>query len=292
MRAEGSSPRARIMAKLVENRGAMIGAGIMCCLLLMSVFAYLVMPYDPFETNPRSALQPPTSQHWMGTDNLGRDVLSRLILGSRWSLRVGLIAVGVSALIGVPLGLVAGYSGKTVDAWISRGVEVLMAIPAILLALGIVAILGPGAGNIMIAVGVTGVPRYARVVRASVLSARENTYVEAARAAGSPGIQIMARHILPNVLSPVIVISTIQIAGAILSASSLGFLGLGAQPPIPEWGEMLSSARSFMRTAWWLTLFPGIAIMLSVLSMNLLGDGLRDALDPRLLQAGSHYSER
>jgi peptide/nickel transport system permease protein len=287
MAAENSTPRARIFRKLLENRGAMLGAGVMCCLLLMSVLAYVVMPYDPFETDPRSALQPPTARHWLGTDNLGRDVLSRLILGSRWSLRVGLIAVAVSALIGVPLGLIAGYAGKGIDSVISRGVEVLMAIPSILLALGIVAILGPGAGNIMIAVGVTGIPRYVRVVRASVLSARENTYVEAARAAGGSESRIMISHILPNVLSPVIVMSTIQVAGAILSASSLGFLGLGAQPPIPEWGEMLSSARSFMRTAWWLTLFPGMAIMLSVLSMNLLGDGLRDALDPRLVQAGS-----
>lgn len=259
----------------------------MTTLILSAVFAGQIMPHDPFKPNPAIALTPPRSTHWMGTDNLGRDMLSRIILGGRWSLRVGLIAVAISATIGIPTGLLAGHTGGLVDSLISRAIEVLMAIPGVLLAIAIIAMLGPGTGNIMLAVGIAGIPRYVRLVRSSVLAARENAYVEAARTLGCSETRIMFRHILPNVVAPAIVLTSIEVASAILAASSLGFLGLGAQPPIPEWGALLSQARAFMRTAWWLTAFPGMAIMLTVLSMNLIGDGLRDALDPRL-RGGNH----
>ncbi len=279
-------PKYQTFKRLLRNPGAVIGGIVMVTLIFSAVFAQYIMPHDPFKPSAMLALQPPQSGHWLGTDNLGRDLLSRIILGSQWSLRVGLIAVGISAGVGIPVGLLAGYAGGHIDALISRLVEVMMAIPGILLAMGIIAILGPGVGNVMIAVGIGGVPRYVRVVRAAVLSARENVYVEAARALGCSDIRIMFKHVLPNVLAPAIVLSTIQVATAILAASSLGFLGLGAQPPIPEWGALLSQARAFMRTAWWLTAFPGMAIMIAVLSMNLVGDGLRDALDPRLRGEG------
>jgi peptide/nickel transport system permease protein len=284
---EVSRPRRRGLKsetaqRLFRNRGAIFGALVLTSLILMMIFAWQIMPYDPYKPDGQSSLQPPSRNHLLGTDNLGRDLLSRIILGSRWSLRVGVIATSVSALIGVPLGLLAGYRGGRVDMIISRAIEVLMAFPGILLALCVVAILGRGVNNVMIAVGIGGMPRYVRVVRSAVLNQRETAYVEAARAGGFSDMRIMFRHVLPNVLSSVIVLSTLQVASSILAASSLGFLGLGAQPPDPEWGALLASARAWMRSAWWMTIFPGTFIMLTVLSMNLLGDGLRDALDPRL----------
>jgi peptide/nickel transport system permease protein len=283
---QASSAGYETLQRVLENRGARIGFVILCLLIIMSIFAEQIMPYDPFKPDQTVALKPPMKGHWFGTDNLGRDMLSRVIMGSRWSLRVGLIAVGISMTIGVPLGVIAGYWGRGIDMVISRAVEVLMAFPNILLAMAIVAILGPGQENVMIAVGISGVPRYIRVVRACVLGLRDISFVEAARAEGCTDIFIMGKHILPNVLSPIIVLSTLQVAGSILAASSLGFLGLGAQPPIPEWGALLSSARAWMRAAWWLTAFPGLAIMMAVIAMNQLGDGLRDALDPHLRGEG------
>jgi peptide/nickel transport system permease protein len=259
---------------------------IITVLIFSAMFANQIMPHDPFKPDPAIVLAPPHAGYWMGTDNLGRDMLSRIILGGQWSLGVGLIAVSISATVGIPTGLLAGYSGGRVDWIISRAIEVLMAIPGVLLAIAVIAILGPGTGNVMLAVGIAGIPRYVRLVRSSVLSARGNVYVEAARGLGCSEIRVMFRHVLPNVVAPAIVLSSIDVASAILAASSLGFLGLGAQPPIPEWGALLSQARAFMRTAWWLTAFPGTAIMLTVLSINLVGDGLRDALDPRLRGEG------
>lgn len=279
-------PRFQALRMLLRSPGAVAGIIVMTALIFSAAFANYIMPHDPFKPNPAIVLMPPRAGHWMGTDNLGRDMLSRIILGGQWSLRVGLIAVGISATVGIPTGLLAGYSGGLVDSLISRAIEVLMAIPGVLLAVAIIAMLGPGTGNVMLAVGIAGIPRYVRLVRSSVLSARENAYVEAARALGCSENRVMFRHVLPNVVSPAIVLSSIEVATATLAASSLGFLGLGAQPPIPEWGALLSQARASMRTAWWLTAFPGMAIMLTVLSMNLIGDGLRDALDPRLRGEG------
>ncbi|HEV8354851.1 MAG TPA: ABC transporter permease [bacterium] len=271
---------------LLQNPGAVAGLVIIGALILSAAFANHVVPHDPFKPDPTIVLMPPRVGHWMGTDNLGRDMLSRIILGGRWSLSVGLIAVCISASVGLPLGLLAGYSGVLVDTLISRGIEVVMAIPGVLLAIAVIAVLGPGSWNVMLAVGIAGIPRYVRLIRSSVLSAREDAYVEAARGLGCSEPRVMFRHILPNIVAPTIVLGSIDVAAAILAASSLGFLGFGAQPPIPEWGALLSQARAFMRTAWWLTAFPGMAIMLTVLSMNLIGDGLRDALDPRLRREG------
>jgi peptide/nickel transport system permease protein len=286
-RAGKPGPGSEALLRLLRNRGAVIGGILLTGLTLMAIFAWQLVPYDPFKPNAAVALRPPMPGHPFGTDNLGRDLLSRVILGSRWSLKVGVIAVVISTLIGVPLGLLSGYAGGAVDMVISRGIEVLMAFPNILLAMAIVAVLGPGVNNVMIAVGVSGMPRYVRVVRSAVLAERETAYVEAARVGGFSNPRVMFRHILPNVMAPVVVLGTLEVAGAILAASSLGYLGLGAQPPDPEWGALLAGARAFMRSAWWLTVFPGLFIMISVLSMNMLGDGLRDALDPRLRGEGS-----
>jgi ABC-type dipeptide/oligopeptide/nickel transport system permease subunit len=248
---------------------------------MVSVLAPVLAPYDPLAIDPMGALQPPSFEHPMGTDPIGRDVLSRVLFGGRISLVVGLVSVGISLAIGVILGLLAGYFGGTVDNVIMRLMDMMLAFAGILLALTIVAVLGPGLTNVMLAVGISGIPNFARLVRGSVLSAKENLYVEAARSIGIRSGRIIFRHILPNVMAPVIVLATLAYGWAILSAASLSFLGLGAQPPTPEWGIMLSDGRGYLREAPWVTFFPGFAIMLTVLSANVLGDGLRDALDPR-----------
>lgn len=276
------SPRAELFRRVRRHHGATIGAVLLVLLVAMSVFAAWIMPYDPFKPVPADTLQPPSVAHWMGTDNLGRDVLSRLILGAQISLRVGFISVGIALFFGVPFGLLAGFYGGRVDNVVMRFVDVLLAFPGILLAMAVVSILGTGTDNVMIAIGIGATPTYIRVVRASVLAAKELTYVEAARATGVRDARLMFLHILPNIMGPLIVVATLGIAGAILAASGLSYLGLGAKPPEPEWGAMLSGARSFIRSAWWLSTFPGLAIMITVLAINMLGDGLRDALDPHL----------
>ena len=267
---------------LARQRGAVVGLVILGGLALMALGAPWLSPRDPIRTAARDALQPPGARFVLGSDQFGRDVASRVLHGARVSLTVGLISVSLAVALGAPLGLVSGYYGGRLDGLIMRVMDVLLAFPGILLALAIVSVLTPGLTNVMIAVGLSAVPTYARLVRASVLSARENLYVEAARALGGRDLGILARYILPNVVAPLIVTATLGLGTAILSAAALGFLGLGSQPPQPEWGRMLSEGRDYLREAWWISTFPGLGIMLTVLAMNLLGDGLRDVLDPRL----------
>lgn len=268
--------------QLRRNRGAIAGLIVFILIVLSSILAQRLAPYDPLLISPQDYLQPPSRSHWLGTDSYGRDVLSRVLHGGRVSLTVGFASVLIASALGVLLGLIAGYYGGRVDGAIMRFVDMLLAFPGLLLALGVVALLGPGLANVIVAVGLSGIPSYARTVRGAILSAREEVYVEAARSVGCRDHHILLRHLLPNVVGLVVVISTLSVAWAILTASSLSFLGVGTQPPTPEWGVMLSEGRGLLREAPWLTTFPGLMIMLTVLSINLLGDGLRDALDPRM----------
>ncbi len=259
----------------------MAGLVVLIGIVLVTIFASMLAPHDPIAQDSTSIRAAPSRQHLFGADNFGRDVFSRVLYGGRRSLPVGLIGVGIGALFGVSSGLIAGYYGKWIDSSIMRFVDLMLAFPGILLALTIVAILGTSQLNLMIAVGISFIPEYTRLVRSTVLTAREQEYVTAARVSGGGGMRIMGLHILPNILAPVLVLTTLELAAAIILGSTLSFLGLGTKPPIPEWGSMLSDGRSMMRHYWWVSFFPGLAIMLTVLSVNLLGDGLRDALDPR-----------
>jgi peptide/nickel transport system permease protein len=272
----------RAMKRFRQNVGGAIGAVVLAVILLTAILAPLITPYDPLEQNPVASLQSPSAQHYFGTDNLGRDVLSRVIIGSRQSLLVGFIAIAIACTIGTALGLITGFYEGWLDLIIQRVIDIQLAFPGLLLAMAIVAVLGPGLQNVMIAVGISLIPSFARMVRASVLSAKNEMYVDAAKALGSSNGRVMVRHILPNVLMPILVLATIGIAWAILIGASLSFLGLGAQPPDPEWGRDLSDGRTYLSVAWWTATFPGLAIMLTILSINLLGDGLREVLDPRL----------
>ncbi len=265
-----------------RNPAAVAGGIILVLVVACAVLAPALAPSDPNQPDFSARFRPPSRAHPFGTDDLGRDLLSRVISGSRLTLQVGVISVTVAILIGVSMGLVAGYYGGLVDGALMRVVDVLLAFPGILLALVVVATLGPGLRNVMIAVGIFSIPTYARVVRGSTLSVREQEYVEAMRALGASDFRITVRHIFPNVLAPVIVLATLGVGTAILSAAGLSFVGLGAQPPSPEWGAMLSQARTYLREEWWMATFPGLAILITVLAINLAGDGLRDALDPRL----------
>ena len=265
-----------------RNPGALAGLVILTVIVLLAIFAPLVAPFDPSQQNTQVIRHAPSLAHLFGTDSFGRDVLSRVIYGGRYSLPVGLVAVAVASSIGILSGLAAGFYGRWLDSIIMRIVDMMLAFPGILMVMALVAILGTSLFNLMLAVGLSSIPEYTRVVRGSVLSAREAEYVTAARVTGTSNWGIMLRHILPNILPPIIVLMTLGIAGAIILGSTLSFLGLGIKPPTPEWGSMLSDGRTILRTAWWVSLFPGLAIMLTVLSINLLGDGLRDALDPRL----------
>jgi peptide/nickel transport system permease protein len=276
------SPWRSAFRRLRRNRGAMAGLYLVFVLMAVAVLADSLAPYDPIRVTPDAALQAPGGKYLLGTDPLGRDVLSRLIHGARISLRVGLVSVGIAAMVGTTLGLLAGFYGRWLDLVVMRLMDLMLAFPNVLLALAIIAILGPSIFNLMVAVGISATPGYARLVRGSVLSAKENVYVEAAVAVGAADGLIIRRHILPNVLAPIIILATLGMAGAILTGAALSFLGLGVQPPTPEWGTMLSDGRNYLRKAWWITTFPGLAIMMTVLAINMLGDGLRDALDPRL----------
>ncbi len=257
-----------------------IGISVLILFVLIGIFAPWIAPMDPLEisNNRRGA---PSSENWLGTDEVGRDILSRVIYGSRVSLRVGLVAISIALGFGSILGMIAGFAGGWIDTIIMRLTDIMLAFPGILLAIAVVAVLGPSLFNVMIAVGIESIPAYIRTARGSTLSVKEMEYVTAARTSGSTTARIIFRQVMPNVAGPLIVLSTIGVAGSILSAAGLSYLGLGAQPPTPEWGAMLSSARAFVRDAWWIATFPGIAIMLVVLALNLVGDGLRDILDPR-----------
>lgn len=267
-----------------KNKIAVIGLIIIISLVFIALSAPFIAPHDPIEQNLEKRLSPPSKEYPMGTDDLGRCLLSRIIYGARVSLQVGVIVVGIITVIGVTLGLISGYYGGTVDEIIMRFVDIVLAFPGIILALAIAGALGPGLFNVMLALAMVSWAGLARVVRGSVLSIKEKEFVESARALGCSDVYIMTRHILPNVMAPVIVLATLDMAFIILAAAGLSFLGLGAQPPVPEWGSMLNSGRAFMRTAPHLTTFPGLAIMIAVLAFNFLGDGLRDALDPRQRQ--------
>ena len=271
----------QVWRHLRRNRLAMVGLVVLVLFLLCAIFAPFITPYDPIKTDFGNALQAPSSENLLGTDWLGRDSFSRILYGSRISLAIGLISVTIGMLIGVPIGALSGYYGGRFDILIQRVIDILIAFPGILLAIVVVAVLGVGVENVMIAVGIASVPIYTRLVRGSVLAVKEQGYIAAAKALGIGDARIIIRHIMPNCLGPIIVQSTFQIATAILWAAGLGFLGLGAQPPDPEWGAMLSKGREYIRTSHHLTTYPGLAILFMVLGFNLLGDGLRDALDPR-----------
>lgn len=269
------------LVRLRRNHLAVLGLVILAVLIFSAVFADVIAPYDYAKQNLRERLSPPSATHWLGTDEFGRDVLSRLIYGARVSLQVGLVAVSISLLLGGALGAVAGFYGGRLDHVIMRVMDIQLSIPTTLLAIAISAALGPGLFNLMIAVGISSVPAFARLLRASVLSVKEMEFVEAARAMGASDLRIILMHILPNCCAPLIVQSTLRVANAILSAASLSFIGLGIQPPYPEWGGMLSSARGYLRGSAYLSLFPGIAIVITIIALNFIGDGLRDALDPK-----------
>lgn len=266
----------------LRNRGAVAGGIVLIGIAIMAVFGPVIAPADPLKQNPTRSLQPPGPQSWFGTDIVGRDVFSRVIVGAQQSLMVALIAIGIAGSIGSLVGLLSGYYEGWFDLLIQRIIDIKLAFPGLLLALAIVAMLGPGLMNAMIAVGISLIPSYSRMVRGSVLSAKQNMYVDAARVIGAQDWQLIFRHILPNVAMPILVLSSVGIAWAILIGSSLSFLGLGAQPPFAEWGRDLAEGRNYLVVAWWVSTFPGLAIMFTILAVNLFGDGLRDALDPRL----------
>ncbi len=267
---------------LRKNRLAMFGFFLLVVLILTAIFANLIAPYPEEAQDLTASFQPPSAQHFFGTDEYGRDIFSRLIYGSRISIAIGAVAATLSALIGIVIGSLAGFYGGKMDNVLMRLIDIMMAIPSTLLGISIVAALGNGIRNVIIAVAIGAVPSYARIVKASILSVKEQEYVEAARANGASDFHIIFHHILPNCLAPIIVQITMGVAKAILEASALSFIGLGVQPPSAEWGAMLSAGRSYIRRAWWIVTFPGLALAMLIFGLNLFGDGLRDALDPRL----------
>lgn len=268
--------------RLKRSRMAMFGLALFAIICLGAIFADVIAPYPYDFQNLDETFQFPSVKHWFGTDSVGRDIFSRILYGGRVSLQIGLVSVLISVTIGGSLGAIAGFYGGKTDNLIMRSLDILLAIPAILLAITIVTALGPGIFNLMLAIGVSSVPSFARIVRASILSVKEQEFVEAARLSGCNDRHIIFYHLIPNIMAPIIVQVTLSMALAILSASSLSFIGLGIQPPKPEWGAMLSAGRAYIRNYSHIVLFPGLAIMATILSLNLLGDGLRDALDPRL----------
>jgi dipeptide transport system permease protein len=282
------TPSREIWLSLKANRGAMAALGVIVLLILCAIFAPLLAPHDYRVQNVDIALTPPVwaeggnASYLLGTDGIGRDILSRLIYGSQYSLMIGLIVVTLSLSVGILLGLVAGFNRGTADTLIMRLMDIILALPSLLLAIVIVVLLGAGLRNAMIAVAITNIPHYARLTRAAVLNELTKDYVVASRVSGAGTLRLMFKTVLPNCLAPLIVQSTLGISSAVLDAAALGFLNLGAQPPTPEWGTMLADARQYIERAYWTVTFPGLAILVTVLAFNLLGDGLRDALDPKL----------
>lgn len=265
----------------MAGNGARIGLALVAMLLLLAVFAPLVAPYDPYDQDLAAALTPPGAGHWFGADQFGRDVLSRVLYGTQYALLAILVADGLALLLGCAMGLTAGFVGGSVDAAIMRFVDVLLAFPYLLLALVIVAALGPSLFNSLIAIGIVYAPQYARMMRGQVLAVRELDFVQAATSTGARPLRVVLRHVLPNCASPVLVLATLQAGSVVVETAGLSFLGLGAQPPSPDWGALLSDGHDYFLSAWWIATFPGLAILVSVLGFNLVGDALRDQADPR-----------
>ncbi len=282
------SPLAEFWASFRANRGALVALGFMTLMVLAALLAPWLAPHDPIEQNRDLLLSPPAwaaagqFAHFLGTDELGRDILSRLMYGARVSMMIGAISVVLSLLPGIVLGLVAAFYPKAVGTAIMRAMDIMMALPSLLLAVAIVAVLGPGLANTMIAIAIVSLPAYVRLTRAAAMTELNRDYVVASRLAGAGKLRLMFNTVLPNCMAPVIVQATLGFSAAILDAAALGFLGLGAQPPLPEWGTMLASARDYIESAWWVVTMPGLTILFNVIALNLMGDGLRDALDPKL----------
>jgi peptide/nickel transport system permease protein len=276
-----ASPGRRALRKLLQRKPAVVGMVIVLTFIVLAVFAPWIAPHDPVATSWGAIRKAPSIAHWFGTDEIGRDVLSRVIWGTRASLLAGVVSVSISLLLGVPIGLIAGFVGGVVDGFISRVTDAFLACPFLILAIALAAFLGPSLSNAMIAIGISATPIFVRLTRAQVINVKVEDYVEAARAIGNPRWRIALFHILPNILPALLVQGTLSIAAAIIAEAALSFLGLGQQPPAPSWGSMLNSAQRFLTTASWMAIWPGLAIFLTVLSFNLVGDGLRDALDPK-----------
>lgn len=274
--------RQKLLKRMLQNRKAVFGAVVLVIIIISAISAPLLTRFNPNEQDLDNRLLPPSWTNLLGTDNFGRDVFTRILYGGRISLQIGLISVGIGVVFGCLIGLIGGFYGGIIDGILMRFVDILLALPGFLLALSIVAALGPNLQNVMIAVGISNIPRFARIMRASVMQTRELDYVTAALAAGASDFRILFKHVMPNSINPVIVQASLGLATAILAASGLSFLGMGAQPPTPEWGSMIAQARPFIRLAHWIVTFPGLAIVVTVLALNLVGDGLRDIFDPRL----------
>ena len=279
--ASEAGPWRRAWRRLKRRRGALIGLAVVLMFVALALFAPWLAPQDPIATSWGAIRKAPSVEHWFGTDEIGRDVFARVVWGTRASLLAGVVSVSISLLLGVPIGLAAGFLGGWVDSVISRVTDAFLACPFLILAIALAAFLGPSLTNAMIAIGVSATPIFVRLTRAQVLNIKVEDYIEAARAVGNPPWRIALRHVLPNVAAPLIVQATLAIAAAVIAEASLSFLGLGQQPPAPSWGSMLNTAKNFIDNAPWMAIWPGLAIFLLVLSFNLLGDGLRDALDPR-----------
>jgi peptide/nickel transport system permease protein len=279
--ADWQSPARRALRRLLRRKGAVVGLVVIAVMIVLALLAPLLAPYDPIATSWTLVRKPPSALHWFGTDDLGRDILSRVIYGTRASLMAGAISVGIAFGVGVPVGLLSGYRGGFVDALISRITDAMLACPFLILAIALAAFLGPSLSNAMIAIGITTTPIFVRLTRGQTLNVKVEDYVEAARAVGTPPWRIAQMHILPNIMPALLVQATLSIAAAIIAEAALSFLGLGQQPPAPSWGSMLNAAQRFLTNAPWMAIWPGLGIFLLVLSFNLVGDGLRDALDPR-----------
>ena len=279
--ADWQSPARRALRRLFRRKGAVVGLVVIAAMIVLALFAPLLAPYDPIATSWTLVRKPPSALHWFGTDDLGRDILSRVIYGTRASLMAGAISVGIAFGVGVPIGLLSGYRGGFVDALISRITDAMLACPFLILAIALAAFLGPSLSNAMIAIGITTTPIFVRLTRGQTMNVKVEDYVEAARAVGTPPWRIAQMHILPNIMPALLVQATLSIAAAIIAEAALSFLGLGQQPPAPSWGSMLNAAQRFLTNAPWMAIWPGLGIFLLVLSFNLVGDGLRDALDPR-----------